>query len=362
MTNPTRYTVPAVPQPRRVAMLIYPGIAPLDVAGPLQVFGVANFLRKQKLYDVSTVAQSAEPVPTPIGFALVPTCAMHALPLPIDTLLIAGGGAPDAGVEHDILDWLRTASAQARRFGSVCTGAFLLGAAGLLDGRRVTTHWASCADLARSHPTASVELDPIFIREGRFFSSAGITAGIDLALSLVEEDHGRDFALKIARYLVLYLKRAGGQAQFSVPLQAQFSQVPVIERVQQWCEENLDRDLSTGMLCRIAGMSERSLMRKFHQETGKSLGQYVAAVRLDAARRLLTETGLSLKEVARKCGFGSVAALRRVFLSHIGVPPRQYRGHFQMSEGTDRFLGHRGAPGATMPDAPPHALADRRLD
>ena len=176
-----------------------------------------------------------------------------------------------------------------------------------------------------------MEVDPIFVREGPFFSSAGITAGIDLALSLVEEDHGRDFALNIARYLVLYLKRTGGQAQFSVRLQAQFSEVPAIERVQHWCEEKLDGDLRASVLCQIAGMSERDFIRKFRQETHQTVGEYVAAVRLDAACRLLTDTELSLKEVVRKCGFRSVAALRRAFVARIGVPPREYREHFHVS-------------------------------
>lgn len=352
MAGSIPHTAPAAPKARRVAMLIYPGVAPLDVAGPLQVFGVANVLRKAKLYDVITVAPTTEPVSTPVGFAFIPACAMDALSLPIDTLLVSGGGSPDAGMRPEILDWLRLAAPQARRFGSICTGAFLLGAAGLLDGRRVTTHWAFCADLARANPATAVEVDPIFIRDGPFFSSAGITAGIDLALSLVEEDHGRDFALNIARYLVLYLKRAGGQAQFSVRLQAQFSDVPAIERVQHWCEENLDRDLTAAVLCRIAGMSERSFIRKFRQETGQTVGEYVAGARLEAACRLLTETGLLLKGVARRCGFGSVAAFRRAFVSHIGVPPRQYREHFQIAERIDRFTRDHGASGAL-----PHSLA-----
>jgi transcriptional regulator GlxA family with amidase domain len=329
MTKATQYTT--TPKPRRVAMLIYPGVAPLDVAGPLQAFGVANFLSKRKLYDVITVAPTAEPVQTPLGFSFMPSCAMTELPLPVDTLLVSGGGGPESGTQPAILDWLRQAAPTARRFGSICTGAFSLGAAGLLDGKRVTTHWAFGAELARRHPTTEVEIDPIFIREGRFFSSAGITAGIDLALSLVEEDHGRDFALQIARYLVLYLKRAGGQTQFSVRLQAQFSEVPAIERVQHWCEENVNHDLPAGVLSQIAGMSERSFTRKFRKETGQTVGAYVSMVRLEAACRLLTETGMSLKEVARKCGYRSVAALRRAFASRLGVPPRQYREHFQVS-------------------------------
>jgi len=354
MTKEIRSTIPAIPQPRRIAMLIYPGVTPLDVAGPLEVFSFANVLRKQQIYDVVTVGPTAGPVTTKAGIAFLPSCAMTELALPVDTLMVAGGGKPRTWITQEMIDWLRTAATQARRFGSICTGAFLLGAAGLLDGHRVTTHWASCEDLARIHPHALVEVDPIFIREGRFFSSAGITAGIDLALSLVEEDHGRDFALNIARYLVLYLKRAGGQAQFSVRLQAQFSEVPAIERVQQWCEENLDRDLSAGMLCRIAGMSERSFIRKFQQETGQTVGDYVARVRLEAACRLLTETGLSPKEIARKCGFGSMATLRRAFVARVGVLPRQYREHFRVSEGVDRISRHPVAPGAA-PDVPPPA-------
>jgi transcriptional regulator GlxA family with amidase domain len=347
MPKAMRYTVPATPEPRRVAMLIYPGVAPLDVAGPLQVFGVANFLCNQKLYDVVCVAPTAEPVPTPVGFAFMPTCAMTALPLPVDTLLVSGGGGPDSGTRPEILDWLRHAAPKSRRFGSICTGAFALGAAGLLVGKRVTTHWDFCAELARRHPAAIVEIDPIFIRDGDLYSSAGITAGIDLALSLVEEDHGRDFALNIARYLVLYLKRAGGQAQYSVRLQAQFSNVPAIERVQHWCEEKLDGDLRAGTLCQIAGMSERDFIRKFRQETRQTVGEYVAAVRLAAACRLLTDTELSLKEVVRKCGFRSVAALRRAFVPRFGVPPLQYREHFHVSQGADRFPRDCGAAGAT---------------
>jgi transcriptional regulator GlxA family with amidase domain len=200
------------PPPKRIAMLIYSGVTPMDVAGPLEVFSFANVLRKEILYDVVTVAPTAGPVTTKAGVGFMPTCAMADLALPVDTLMVSGGMRPRSWVTPDLIDWLRHAAPRARRFGSICTGAFLLGAAGLLDGRRVTTHWAACEDLARSNPAARVEVDPIFIREAGFFSIAGISAGIDLALALVEEDHGREFALHIARYLVLYLKRSGGQA------------------------------------------------------------------------------------------------------------------------------------------------------
>jgi transcriptional regulator GlxA family with amidase domain len=304
------------------------------------VFGVANFLRNQKLYDVACVAPTAEPIPTPVGFAFLPTCAMTALPLPVDTLLVSGGGGPDSGTRPEILDWLRQAAPKSRRFGSICTGAFALGAAGLLDGKRVTTHWDFRAELALRHPSAIVEIDPIFIRDGALFSSAGITAGIDLALSLVEEDHGRDLALTIARYLVLYLKRSGGQAQFSSHLRTQLSTVPAIERAQVWCRDHLDSELTTSALARIAGMSERTFMRRFRQETGQTMGEFVAEARLEAACRLLTETVLPLKEVARRCGFGTAAAMRRAFVPRVGVPPLRYREAFSVSDGqTPRFAG-----------------------
>lgn len=318
-----------MPPARRIAMLIYPGVTPLDVTGPLQVFDLANRLRKQSLYDIVTIAPTAEPVPTTLGFAFMPACAMTALPLPVDTLLVSGGSGSQAMVRPDILDWLRCNRHQARRFGSICTGAFALGAAGLLDGKRATTHWHQADELARRHPAIHVEADAIFVRDGDLYTSAGISAGIDLALAMVEEDHGRDLALAIARILVLYLKRSGGQAQFSPQLRAQFSAVPAIRQVQLWCQENLEADLRVGSLSKIAAMSERSFVRKFREETGQTPGDYVTAARLQAACASLSETRLSLKAVAQRCGFGSAAAMRRAFLLHVGVPPQQYRDKFQ---------------------------------
>jgi len=314
--------------PQRIAMLIYPGVAPLDVAGPLQVFGLANFLRKRRLYDIATVAPTSDPVPTPVGFSFQPACAMAALALPVDTLLVSGGGGPEAAVTPAILDWLRHAAPHARRLGSVCTGAFALGAAGLIGDKRVATHWAFGAELARRNPSARVEIDPIFIRDGNLYSSAGISAGIDLALALLEEDHGRDFALEVARYLVLFLKRSGGQSQFSTQLQAQFSAIPAIQKVQLWCQENPAADLRIAALAKRAAMSERSFIRAFRDDTGQTPAEFVASVRLQAARRLLEETALAPKAVAQRCGLGSPTALRRVFMRRLGVSPAQYREKF----------------------------------
>jgi transcriptional regulator GlxA family with amidase domain len=309
-------------------MLIYPGVAPLDVAGPMQAFSVANFLTKRKLYDLSVVGPTAEPVQTRLGFALMPACAMTALPLPVDTLLVAGGGGPDAATGPDILAWLRQAAPKARRFGSICTGTFALGAAGFIEGKHVTTHWYYGAELARRHPSATVDLDRIFIRDGNVYSSAGITAGIDLALSMVEDDHGRDFALEVARFLVLFLKRSGGQAQFSTHLRSQFSTIPAIRQVQLWCHENLAGDLRVASLAKRAMMSERNFIRAFHDDTGQTPGEFVAAARLEAACRLLEETSLPPKAVAQRSGLGSVARMRRVFMRTFGVAPAHYRDKF----------------------------------
>ena len=256
-------------------MLIYPGVTPLDVAGPLEVFGFANTITKQKLYEVVTVAPTAAPVPTALGFALMPSYTMTALSLPVDTLLVSGGGGPDAGCDPAISDWLKLATPQARRFGSICTGAFALGAADLIAGKHVTTHWKFGEELARRNPTATVDINPIFIRDGNLYTSAGISAGIDLALAMVEEDHGRDLALTIARSLVLFLKRTGGQAQFSTQLAAQFSSVPAIQKIQHWCHQNPNDDLRVATLAKRAAMSTRTFIRMFHEDTGRTPAEFV---------------------------------------------------------------------------------------
>lgn len=314
---------------RRIAMLIYPGVAPLDVAGPLQVFGVANFLKRQKLYDVITVAPGGDPVPTPLGFSFLPSCAMEQLEFPVDTLLVSGGGGPDAGTDPRIGLWLKDHVSQARRYGAVCTGAFALSAAGLTRNKRVVTHWAFTDELARRNPQTKVEVDPIFIRDGRLYTSAGISAGIDLALALLEEDHGRAFALEVSRYLVLVLKRSGGQSQFSTQLQAQYSTIPSIQRVQHWILDHINGDLRIGVLAKKAGMSERTFIRSFREDTGKTPGEYIAQARLQTARRLLEDTRLEPKRIAAQSGLGTAASMRRVFVRQLGVTPVEYRDRFQ---------------------------------
>jgi transcriptional regulator GlxA family with amidase domain len=334
--------------PRRVVMLIYPGVTPLDISGPLEVFSFANRLTKKKLYDIITVAPTAEPVPTGLGFAFLPACAMTDLAGPIDTLLVGGGAGPHVVHAPEIFDWLKRTAPRARRFGSICTGAFLLGTAGLLDGKRVTTHWELGGELARRNPATQVEIDAIFVRDGKLCTSAGISAGIDLALALLEEDHGRALALKVARYLVLFLKRSGGQAQFSTVLQSQFSSIPAIEQVQHWCHNNLGGDLRVSTLAKKAAMSERNFIRAFREDTGRTPAEFVASIRLQAARRLLEETELAPKAVARRCGLGTAAAMRRVFLRELGVAPAEYRDKFQAPAAASipRAAAARRAPAA----------------
>jgi transcriptional regulator GlxA family with amidase domain len=285
---------------------------------------------------VVTVAPTADPVPTTIGITFLPACAMEDVALPVDTLLVSGGADPSGGMTAAVSRWLRRATPQARRFGSVCTGAFALGAAGLLEGRRVTTHWLFAKALADSNPHTDVDADPIYIRDGNLYTSGGIAAGIDLGLALLQEDYGREFALAVSRHLVLFLKRSGDQAQFSTQLKAQFSELPAIQRVQSWCLDNLAGDLRVASLARQAAMSERNFVRIFRSETGQTPGEFVTTARLQAACRLLEDGHRSHLDVAKRSGFGSAAAMRRAFRHRLGVGPAVYREKFGQPPAPDR--------------------------
>jgi transcriptional regulator GlxA family with amidase domain len=225
---------------------------------------------------------------------------------------------------------LRRVAARPRRLGSVCTGAFLLAATGLLDGRRATTHWAFCEQLAAEHPRIEVDPDPIFVRDGNVYTSAGVTSGMDLALALVEEDHGRELALAVARWLVLFLKRPGGQSQFSAQLSAQLASRAPLQELQAWIVENVGEDLSVAALAARAGMSPRNFARVFTREVGVTPARFVETARVEAARRQLEENGgQGVDGVAFTCGFGSAETLRRAFLRTLRVSPRDYRSRFQ---------------------------------
>jgi transcriptional regulator GlxA family with amidase domain len=315
--------------PRRIEILAFPDVQLLDVAGPLQVFASANDLVGEmgspRPYEPVVVADRPL-VTASSGLGL----ATHELPpgsLPVDTLIVAGGfGVYPACENGELVDWIKARAGAARRTASVCSGAFLIAAAGLLDGRRAVTHWRRCAEFARRFPAVRLEPDPIFIQDGNIWTSAGITAGIDLALALVEADLGRELALAVARQLVVFLKRPGGQAQFSTTLALQHGGAR-FERLHAWIADNLRGDLSVGSLADAAGMSERSFIRHYRQATGMTPARAIEQVRVESARHML-ELGRPVKRVAANCGFGSEETMRRSFLRLLGTTPQAYRERF----------------------------------
>jgi transcriptional regulator GlxA family with amidase domain len=316
-------------EPRSVVIVIYPGVQSLDVTGPLEVFAVANRYRPGS-YRTTLVARGpSEVVRTSSGLGLVVDQPVATVRGPIDTLVVAGGeGTADALADADLVAWVRSAAERSRRVTSVCSGAFLLAAAGLLDGRRATTHWSTCALLARLHPEVEVEGDRIYVRDGHVWTSAGVTAGMDLALALVEDDHGGALALEVARQLVLFTQRAGGQSQFSAQLAVPRAERRPLREALAYIVDHLDADLSVPALARHATMSPRTFARAFRAEVGTTPAAYVQAVRVEAARRLLETTTDGTAEVARACGFGTVETMHRAFRRTVHTTPGQYRRHF----------------------------------
>jgi transcriptional regulator GlxA family with amidase domain len=324
--------------PRRVAMLAYPDAQLLDITGPLQVFATATKLLDRSPragahpYEVFVVAREEGPLRTCSGIEILARGIADIDPASIDTLLISGGvGSPAASRDPALLEWIRGAAPQARRAGSVCTGAFLLASAGLLDGRRATTHWALCAELARAFPSVKVEPDAIFVHDRGVWSSAGITAGMDLALAMVEVDLGRAAALEVARVHVMFLKRPGGQSQFSSHLAAQMAGEGPLADLIAWVVEHPGADLRAEALARRAKMSLRTFARAFSRELGTTPADFVERVRVEAARRWLEESDEPVEGVASRSGFGDPERMRRAFLRRLGVPPKSYRNRFRTS-------------------------------
>ncbi|WGS41331.1 GlxA family transcriptional regulator [Burkholderia sp. JSH-S8] len=325
--------------PRSILVLAFPGAQLLDVTGPLQVFASVNELANERgqpaPYAPRVVAAEAGPVATSAGLVVMAD-ALRAGGRPADTVIVAGGqGVHAASRDPRLVRWVRRQAECARRVASVCTGAFLLAEAGLLDGRRAVTHWTRCDELAARYPRIRVEADPIFIREGALWTSAGVTAGIDLALALVEEDLGRAIALDVARELVVFLKRPGGQSQFSATLSMQRSADRFGDRfgdrfaeLHAWIAEHLGADLSVPVLAERARMSERSFVRHYRAETGHTPARAVEQIRIETAQRLLGDTSWPLKRIAERCGFGSEETLRRGFVRVLGVTPQAYRERF----------------------------------
>jgi transcriptional regulator GlxA family with amidase domain len=313
---------------RKVVIVGFPGVQALDVVGPHDVFTSASLLTGGG-YDVVLASVDGRPLTTATGLGFV-TAPLPDAGAPVDTVVLPGGGGVDAArSDPRLLAWIKAVAGGARRFVTVCTGAFLAAEAGLLDGRRATTHWAFAGRLAREFPGIDVDPDPIFVRSSdTVWTAAGVTAGIDLALSLVEDDHGTEVAQTVARWLVLYLRRPGGQTQFAAPVWMPRAKRAPIREVQEAIEAEPGGAHRIGDLARRAAMSPRHFTRVFTDEVGEAPGQYVERIRTEAARRQLEETDDTVVAIATRCGFGTAETMRRNFIRRVGISPDQYRKAF----------------------------------
>ena len=315
---------------RTVLIVLFDRVQSLDVTGPLEVFAGARDHQGERAYRVRTASLGGAQVRTTSGLAIVPDGDLRdeGQADPPDLLIVPGGAGARCG-DPDLVGWIRAHAPRAGRVASVCSGAFLLAEAGLLDGRRATTHWSQCGALRDQYPAVEVDPDPIFVKDGNVATSAGVTAGIDLALALVEDDLGRDMALAIARHLVVFLRRPGNQAQFSAQLSAQVADRAPLRDVQQWIAEHPSGDLSVEALAERASLSPRHFARAFAAEVGMPPGRYVERSRLEAARRHLEDTAAGIAQTARACGYRTPEAMRRAFIEALGVSPAEYRRRFR---------------------------------
>jgi transcriptional regulator GlxA family with amidase domain len=328
------HRAPTPSEPLRIALFAYPDVQALDLSGPLEMFARATRLlrdeeRAHPGYSLSVVGTVPGPIAASSGFRFLPDTTFRALRGGVDTLIVVGGRGIDAVLrDAAVLAFLRRAAERVRRLASVCTGAFLLAEAGLLDGRAATTHWSRAAELARRYPRVRVEEDRIWVRDGSVYTSAGVSAGMDLALALIEEDLGAEVALEVARAMVMYLRRPGDQSQYSAPLRLQAAATPSIRELVAWAAEHPAADLSVPALARRVGKSPRHLTRVFRNELGIAPAEAVEQLRLEAARHALQQSDAGLEEVAARCGFGSAEVLRRSFLRVLHVTPSAYRARF----------------------------------
>jgi len=328
----SRTSQPVIPRKgffkrRRVAVVVVPPVEELDLVGPMQVFGAANRLAAKPVYNVEVATNSRDLKVAGEG-GLLSFLAQRRFPElkgPFDSLLLVCGVATRNARDAALFAWLRKMAPEVRRIGSVCVGAFLFAEAGLLDGKRATAHWKFGEELAKRYPRVRVESNPLWVKDGNIYTSAGISAGIDLALAWVEEDCGAAVAHEVARELVLFLRRPGGQPQYSVSLAAQASQMKAIQDLQVWIAENVRRKLSVQMLADHFAMSVRNFERVFTRELGRTPSKYILQVRVEEAQRQLERTDRGLKQIALHCGFGSADVMRRSFVRLIGVTPNQYR-------------------------------------
>jgi transcriptional regulator GlxA family with amidase domain len=318
---------------KKMVMLSVPPVAGVDVIGPLEAFGIAARMVEEstgRLGYENELVTNANDLALATGSGVKILAHKHYTEVrgKVDTLLISGGPGTRAPRDPQMLEWLQRMARQARRVCSICTGAFLLADAGLLEGKRATTHWRHVESFARKHPGVLWDPNPIFVQDGSIYTSAGISAGMDLALALIEEDYGSALALDVARYMVIFLRRPGSQAQFSVAMSAQAAGRKSLQELQVWIAENLSRNLSVEVLAERAAMSARNFARVFAGELGSTPARYVEKVRVEAARTQLASTDDSVEQIAQRCGFSSAELMRRSFLRHFKVAPSEYRKHF----------------------------------
>jgi transcriptional regulator GlxA family with amidase domain len=344
----------------RVVILASPPVEELDIVGPMEVFATVNRLRQSRqlapIYQIELLSTERQrKIAGDCGLTLLAHGHYREMRGHVDTLLIAGGSGAMQAHARVVLDWLRQRAGQVRRLCSICTGAFVLAEAGLLHGRQATTHWRWAPALAAQYPAVTVNPHPIWIQDGPVYTSAGVTAGIDLALALVEEDCGNAMALDVARGLVMFLRRPGGQAQFSVSLSTQTSARRSLHELQSWIAEHLAADLSVEALAARMAMSPRNFARVFTQELGITPARYVERARIEAARRQLELTEKSQEEIAVSCGFRSAELLRRAFLRSLDSTPGRYRTLFHSGTRADNHTRVRGARMRAFDVTPPSA-------
>ena len=317
---------------RHIVMLAVPPIEELDLVGPVQVFASANRLLSpaKPVYSFEIVTNTQEPkIPGEAGLCLIADGHYSKVRVKFDSLLVICGVGPRKTRDSSLFSWMKTVSVSARRIGSVCVGAFLLAEAGLLDGKRATSHWRFATELAKRYPRVTVDPNPLWVKDGNTYTSAGISAGIDLALAWVEEDCGAAIAQEVARELVLFLRRTAGQTQVSVSLSSQASEMKSMQELQVWIAENLHRKLSTDILASRMAMSVRTFERSFGRELGRTPSRYVLQMRVEAALRQLEHSDKSLSQIAGGCGFTSADGMRRAFLRLLGTTPAARRRQFQ---------------------------------
>ncbi|MQW90365.1 GlxA family transcriptional regulator [Sinorhizobium saheli] len=333
----------------RIVILAPPGVQSLDVVGPAEVFWeAARRCGDMSRYDIQIMSTGQPSISGTGQLRFLADRTIFDNDEPIHTLLVAGDPSFQA-IDPKVISWLRRRVPTVRRYGSICTGVFLLAAAGLLEGKRVTTHWECTPRFHKEYPHIELEPDAIYIRDGKLITAAGVTAGIDLALALLEEDLGREVALAVARYMVMFVKRPGGQSQFSAHLVGQMSETTFIQKAQAYILENLNQELHVEAIARRVGMSTRNFGRVFRLELGVAPLDFIVAARTDAARRLLEDTNRPLQSIAKASGFGDAGAMRRAFRKTIGVTPHEYRARFQIRTDHKAVGRNSGASVLSLP-------------